>query len=148
MDKARYLPCAPLPLLQEAESAAKGIIYCRSKALCNKIAGALACPAYYADMEGSRKEVLERWQQLGGLIVSTSALGVGVDIPDVRFTLHLERSWGMVDFVQESRRMRGGGKSVIVLAQPRQEQQQQQQEQQEQQEQRQQQEMFQPPCGP
>ncbi|KAF2824585.1 hypothetical protein CC86DRAFT_44539 [Ophiobolus disseminans] len=83
MDEARCLPCAPcapLPLLQEAESAAEGIIYCRSKALCDEIAGALACPAYYADIEGNREEVLERWQQLGGLIVSTLALGVGVDI--------------------------------------------------------------------
>jgi superfamily II DNA helicase RecQ len=79
IDKARCLPCAPLPLLQEAESAAKGIIYCRSKALCNKITDALACPVYYADMEGSRAEVLRTWQQSGGLIVSTSALGVGVD---------------------------------------------------------------------
>ncbi|KAF2819253.1 hypothetical protein CC86DRAFT_307761 [Ophiobolus disseminans] len=91
MDEARCLPYAPLPLLQEAESAAKGIIYCRSKALCDKIAGVLGCLVYYADMEGSREEVLDRWQQLGGPIVSTSALGVGVDIPHVRFTLHVER---------------------------------------------------------
>jgi superfamily II DNA helicase RecQ len=117
MDEAQCLPCAPLLQLQEAESAAKGIIYCRSKALCNAIADALACPVYYAGMDGSRAEVLETWQQSGGLIVSTSALGVGVDILGVLFTLHVEKPWGMVDFVQESGRMRGSGKSVIVLKQ-------------------------------
>jgi superfamily II DNA helicase RecQ len=123
MDEARCLPCALLLPLQAIESAAKGIVYCRSKRLCDELAGALGCPAYYADIEASRVEVLETWRQSGGLIVSTSALGVGVDIPRVLFTLHVERSWGIVDFVQESGRMRAGGKSVIVLVQPPQEQQ-------------------------
>ena len=102
---------------QKAESAAKGIIYCRSKALCDEIADAIGCPAYYADIEG-RAEVLSTWRQLGGLIVSTSALGVGVDIPRVCFTLHVERPWGMIDFVQESGRMRASGKSIVLLTQP------------------------------
>jgi hypothetical protein len=52
------LPCALLPL-QEIESAAKGIIYCRSKALCDELAGALRCPAYYGNIEASREEVLK-----------------------------------------------------------------------------------------
>jgi superfamily II DNA helicase RecQ len=121
MDEARCLPCAPL-LPQEMESAAKGILYCRSKALCNELAGALGCPVYYSNMEASRAEVLETWRRSGGLIVSTSALGVGVDIQRVLFTLHVERPWGMIDFVQESGRMRAEGKSVIVLKQQQQEQ--------------------------
>jgi superfamily II DNA helicase RecQ len=116
MDEARCLPCARL-LAQEMESAAKGIIYCRSKALCDELAGMLGCPAYHSNMEASRAEVLETWRRSGGLIVSTSALGVGIDIPCVLFTLHIERPWGMIDFVQESGRMRAGGKSVIVLKQ-------------------------------
>jgi superfamily II DNA helicase RecQ len=117
MDEASCLPCPQLPLPQEAGSAVKGIIYCRSKALCNEIADTLGCPAYYADLEGNRAEVLETWRQSGSLIVSTSALGVGVDIPHVLFTLHIEKPWGMVDFVQESGRMRASGKSVIVVKQ-------------------------------
>jgi superfamily II DNA helicase RecQ len=119
IDEARCLPCPPL-VPQEIESAVKGIIYCRSKALCDELAGALGCPVYYSSMEASRTEVLETWRQSGGLIVSTSALGVGVDIPRVLFTLHVERPWGMIDFVQESGRMRAGGKSVIVLKQQQQ----------------------------
>jgi superfamily II DNA helicase RecQ len=131
MDEARCLPCAPAlpPPLQAIESANKGIVYCRSKKLCDELAGALGCPAYYANIEVSRVEVLETWRQSGGLIVSTSALGVGVDIPRILFTLHVERPWGMIDFVQESGRMRAGGKSVIVLKQQQQQQQQEQQQQ-------------------
>jgi superfamily II DNA helicase RecQ len=49
--------------------------------------------------------------------MSTSALSVGVDIPGVLFTLHAESPWSMVDFVQESGRMQGGGKSMIVVKQ-------------------------------
>lgn len=62
IDEASCLPCAPLPLLQEAESAAKGIVYCRRKALCDEMADALGCPAYYAGVEGSCAEVLETWR--------------------------------------------------------------------------------------
>jgi superfamily II DNA helicase RecQ len=125
MDEARCLPCTPAlpPPLQAIESANKGIVYCRSKKLCDELAGALGCPAYYANIEASRVEVLETWRQSGGLIVSTSALGVGVDIPRILFTLHVERPWGMIDFVQESGRMRAGGKSVIGLEQQQQQQQ-------------------------
>jgi superfamily II DNA helicase RecQ len=129
MDKAKFLPCALLLPLQEMESASKGVIYCRTKTLCSKLADALGCPAYYADMEESREEVLKKWQLSGGLIVSTSALGVGVDIPRVLFTLHVERPWSMVAFVQQSGRKRAGGKSVIVIMQPPREQQEQQEQQ-------------------
>jgi superfamily II DNA helicase RecQ len=90
MDKAKCLPCAPLLPLQETESAAKGIIYCRSKRLCDKLAKALGCPAYHADIEASRTEVLKTWRLSGGLIVSTSALSVGVNVLCVLFTLHIK----------------------------------------------------------
>lgn len=118
MDEARSLRSASQLQLQRSESAAKGIVYCRSKALCDELADALGCSAYYANMAASRTEVLETWQRSGGLIVSTSALGVGIDIPRVLFTLHVEKPYGMIDFMQESGRMRAGGKSVIVLVQP------------------------------
>jgi superfamily II DNA helicase RecQ len=45
----------------------------------------------YSNMEASRAEMLETWWLLGSLIVSTSVLGVGVDISLVLFTLHAER---------------------------------------------------------
>ena len=106
----------------------KGVVYCRTKQLCEQLATALGCHAYHAGV-ASRTEILQEWRQAGGLIVCTSALGVGVDIPGVQFTLHVEQPWSMVDFVQESGRAREGGKAVILVVQQRQRQQQQQQQQ-------------------
>jgi superfamily II DNA helicase RecQ len=60
------------------------------------------------------------------LIVSTSALGVGVDIPWVRFTLHVDQAWGMIDFVQETGRAREEAISVVLVSQQRQQRQRQQ----------------------
>ena len=93
----------------------KGIVYCRSRQLCEQIAAALGCSCYHAGV-ASRTEILQAWRQTGGLIVCTSALGVGVDIPSVRFTLHVDQPWSLIDFVQESGRAREQGKSVILVA--------------------------------
>jgi superfamily II DNA helicase RecQ len=68
----------------------KGIVYCRSQALCEQLAAVLDCSAYHADIE-SRTEILQGWQQDSRLIVCTSALGVGIDILGVKFTLHVEQ---------------------------------------------------------
>jgi superfamily II DNA helicase RecQ len=93
----------------------KGIVYCRSRELCEQLATALDCSAYHAGVE-SRTEILQGWRQDSGLIVCTSALGVGVDISGVRFTLHIEQPWSMIDFVQESGRAREEGKAVVLVA--------------------------------
>jgi superfamily II DNA helicase RecQ len=47
--------------------------------------------------------------------VCTSALGVGIDIPSVKFTLHVDQPWGMIDFVQESGRARKEGQAVLLV---------------------------------
>lgn len=92
--------------VEQAEVAAKGIVYCRSRQLCEQVAAGLCCRAYHAGIP-DRDELLAQWQQTGGLIVCTSALGVGVDILRILFTLHLEKPWSLVDFMQESGRVRG-----------------------------------------
>jgi superfamily II DNA helicase RecQ len=101
-------------LARETTKPVKGIVYCRSRALCEQLAAALECGAYHAGVE-SRTEMLQDWRAAGGLIVCTSALGVGVDIPGVKFTLHVEQPWGMIDFVQESGRAREEGQAVILV---------------------------------
>jgi superfamily II DNA helicase RecQ len=50
------------------------------------------------------------------LIVSTSALGVGIDIPCVWFTLYVEQAWGMIDFIQEIGRAREEAISVVLVS--------------------------------
>ncbi len=51
--------------------------------------------------------------------MATSALGTGVDFPDVVFVLHIDLPYGMIDFAQESGRAGRGGEdvdSVIIVA--------------------------------
>jgi superfamily II DNA helicase RecQ len=74
-----------------AGAAVKGIMYCRSRQLYKQLAHRLACSAYHAGST-SRSEILQEWRQHRGLIISTSALGVGIDIPCIRFTLHIEQA--------------------------------------------------------
>jgi superfamily II DNA helicase RecQ len=47
--------------------------------------------------------------------VCTSALSVGIDISSVKFSLHVEQPWGMIDFVQESGRAREEGQAVLLV---------------------------------
>jgi superfamily II DNA helicase RecQ len=74
-----------------AGAAVKGIMYYRSRQLYKQLAHRLACSTYHAGST-SRSKILQKWRQHRRLIVSTSALGVGIDIPCVRFTLHVEQA--------------------------------------------------------
>jgi superfamily II DNA helicase RecQ len=99
---------------QETTRNVKEIVYCRSRALCKQLAAALDCSAYHAGVE-SRTEILQDWQEAGGLLVCTSALSIGIDIPSIKFTLHVEQPWGIIDFVQESGRARKEGQAVLLI---------------------------------
>jgi len=83
------------------------------------MADILGCEAYYhgqLDKEG----VLERFRQPGpGVIVATSALGMGIDIPDIRSIIHLGRPRTLLDYAQESGRAgRDGQASEAIIIQP------------------------------
>lgn len=95
----------------------KGVVYCRTKAQCEDIAGKLDCPYYHAGVV-DREERLKRWLERGGFIVATSALGTGVDFPGIVFVLHVGLPYGMIDYAQETGRAGRGGEtvdSVILL---------------------------------
>ncbi|KAI7371326.1 hypothetical protein KC328_g17564, partial [Hortaea werneckii] len=95
----------------------KGVVYSRSRAACESLAGELGC-AYYHAGQVDNQEQLDRWLAQGGLIVATSALGTGVDFPGIEFILHTDVPYGMIDFAQESGRGGRAGEdvdSVIVV---------------------------------
>lgn len=95
----------------------KGVVYCRTKAQCEDIAGELDCPYYHAGVV-DREERLKWWLERGGFIVATSALGTGVDFPGIVFVLHVGLPYGMIDYAQETGRAGRGGEtvdSVILL---------------------------------
>jgi hypothetical protein len=98
----------------------KGVVYCRSKAQCEQIAGELGCSYYHAGTL-DRAERLAAWIASDGFIVATSALGTGVDIAGIGFVLHVDVPWGMIDYAQESGRAgrAGGLADSIVLVEER-----------------------------
>jgi superfamily II DNA helicase RecQ len=92
----------------------KGVVYCLSKAQCERIAEELGCGHYHAEVD-DRAERLQEWVEQGGLIVATSALGTGVDFPGIVYILHVGMPWSMTDFAQASGRGGRGGEQVDVV---------------------------------
>lgn len=63
---------------------------------------------------------MKTWEEKGGFITATSALGTGVDFPGVVFVLHVGVRWSMIDYAQESGRGGRAGEvtdSVIIVEQ-------------------------------
>jgi superfamily II DNA helicase RecQ len=89
----------------------KGVVYCWSKKQCEKLAEALDCLYYHVDVL-DRADRLAVWEQDGGLIVATAALGTGVDYLGIVYIVHVGMLWSMIDFAQESGR---GGRAGEVV---------------------------------
>jgi superfamily II DNA helicase RecQ len=89
----------------------KGVVYCRSKRLYKKLADALNCCYYHADVV-DQAERLAAWEQESRLIVATSALGTRVDYPGIVYIMHVGMLWSMINFAQESGRG-GQGREVV-----------------------------------
>lgn len=95
-------------LVQRGE---RGVVYSLSRDFCASLAAQLGCHHYHAGVH-DRAERLEQWVREGGLIVATSALGTGVDIPGIVFILHVDIPFSMIDFAQQSGRGGRGGEVV------------------------------------
>jgi len=106
----------------------RGIIYCLQKEwakdLCrflNAELGEDICDVYHADLSAERRAAVYREWEEGKvrILVATSALGLGIDYPHVRFVFHQGQSRSLMDFSQESGRVgRDGkeGRSVIFTS--------------------------------
>ena len=93
----------------------KGIVFCRSRKTTERLASLLGCQAFYRDenrTEAEMREVYDRFvdDNEQKIIVATSLLGAGVDIPHIRNTWHLGMPWTLIDYVQESGRAGRDGK--------------------------------------
>jgi len=85
-------------LLADAASAGaggSGLVYTSSRAEADRIAGELAdrgvsSMAYHAGMRADRRDAVHRGFRDGDVdvVVATSAFGMGIDKPDIRFVLH------------------------------------------------------------
>ncbi|KJZ70997.1 hypothetical protein HIM_09608 [Hirsutella minnesotensis 3608] len=99
------------------------IVYAGSIERVERLGEALGCGHYHAKMKSAEAKAtrFKRWMEGGELIVATNALGLGVDVPDVRLVVHAGMPRRLRDYVQESGRAGRDGarsKAVVVCRKP------------------------------
>ena len=84
--------------------AGKIVVYGNSVPKVKALAEKLGCQAYHHNAIGkaSMLEAFMAGQQR--IIVATSALGMGVDVPDIRCIIHIDWPFSVLDYAQESGR--------------------------------------------
>jgi ATP-dependent DNA helicase RecQ len=96
-------------VVQWVEAAERpGIVYCTTRAACERLAGALRARgiqalAYHAGQARGRREAVQDSFMQGEteVVVATIAFGMGVDKPDVRFVVHAQPSSSLDAYWQE-----------------------------------------------
>jgi ATP-dependent DNA helicase RecQ len=104
---------AYLPILISAKhfESERGIIYCSTRSKCEEAAtllnrdGYKAVP-YHAGMDSQERTENQRAFVSGEIkiICATIAFGMGIDVPDIRYVIHLDLSKNMEGFYQETGR--------------------------------------------
>jgi superfamily II DNA helicase RecQ len=98
----------------------KIIIYGSSITRVKQLGELLQCPIYHrnVDSRDGKRRIMEAWRsgQSGRVIVATNALGLGVDIPDIRVVIHDGQPRQIRDYAQESGRAgRDGTASEAII---------------------------------
>ncbi|KAK1837415.1 hypothetical protein CCHR01_19963, partial [Colletotrichum chrysophilum] len=88
----------------------KAVVYGSTIEGVERMAEALGCAAFHSSIGSTEDKAsrLEAWRRGDGanrgVIVATNALGLGIDVPDVRLVVHAGMPRRLRDFVQESGR--------------------------------------------
>lgn len=112
--------------LGEYPAPAKMIIYCSSIKGAEGLSEALGCEVYHRNIDSfdGKARRLHNWRNAqddggfgqGRVIVATNALGLGVDVADIRVVIHVGKVWALKDYAQESGRAgRDGDKSEAII---------------------------------
>jgi len=105
-------------MAKNLENGQKILIFCPSVNEVKRIGESLQCCVYYSKSD-LKKSSLEDWE--GGrkkIMVSTSALGAGMNIAGVAIVIHLGKTFGCTSFLQESGRGGREGemfKSITII---------------------------------
>jgi superfamily II DNA helicase RecQ len=90
------------------------IIYAGTIDRVEQLAKMLECNMYQlkVDTAAGKEQRLQSWIENAQLIVATNALGLGMDVPDVRLVVHTGVPSRLRDYMQESRQAeRDGGRA-------------------------------------
>ncbi|KAF9733878.1 hypothetical protein PMIN01_08221 [Paraphaeosphaeria minitans] len=90
----------------------KVVVYGNSVRKVQELAQQLGCHAYYHDAVGKASMLEAFMSGSGRVIVATSVLGMGVDIPDIRCIVHIDCPFSVLDYPQESGRAGRDGRGV------------------------------------
>jgi superfamily II DNA helicase RecQ len=95
----------------------KFIVYCQVIAEVEAVGKMFECHIYHSRMgdEQTKHRQLTEWINTGQVIVATNALGMGLDVPNVRGVLHVGAPGKLRDYLQESGRAGRDGKPAISL---------------------------------
>ena len=116
-------PTAEALRVAQAHEGERGVVFCGTRARCEELSAALrgagiAAERYHAGLDrGERTRVQEAFTAREvTVLAATSAFGMGVDIPDIRWVLHDRLPESVTDYAQQSGRAgRDGLESDCIL---------------------------------